>query len=106
MDSAKLDRSSGKLVLTLNDGKEIKTDHAVVAVGIQPDHQLALDSSLEIDDKLGGFRVNAELEARTNLWVAGDAACFYDTLLGRRRVEHHDHAVVSGRLAGGNMAGE
>jgi programmed cell death 8 (apoptosis-inducing factor) len=25
--------------------------------------------------------------------------------LGRRRVEHHDHAVVSGRLAGENMTG-
>ena len=24
---------------------------------------------------------------------------------GRRRVEHHDHAVVSGKLAGQNMAG-
>lgn len=36
---------------------------------------------------------------------AGDCACFYDTKLGRRRVEHHDHAVVSGRLAGENMTG-
>ncbi|KAJ8298320.1 hypothetical protein KUTeg_024851 [Tegillarca granosa] len=36
---------------------------------------------------------------------AGDAACFYDILLGRRRVEHHDHAVVSGKLAGKNMTG-
>ena len=36
---------------------------------------------------------------------AGDAACFYDPNLGRRRVEHHDHAVVSGRLAGENMTG-
>lgn len=36
---------------------------------------------------------------------AGDAACFYDPKLGRRRVEHHDHAVVSGRLAGENMTG-
>lgn len=36
---------------------------------------------------------------------AGDAACFYDLKLGRRRIEHHDHAVVSGRLAGENMAG-
>jgi len=25
--------------------------------------------------------------------------------LGRRRVEHHDHAVISGRLAGENMTG-
>lgn len=39
------------------------------------------------------------------LFKAGDAACFYDIKLGRRRVEHHDHAVVSGRLAGENMTG-
>lgn len=39
------------------------------------------------------------------LQQAGDAACFYDIKLGRRRVEHHDHAVVSGRLAGENMTG-
>ncbi len=37
---------------------------------------------------------------------AGDAACFFDIKLGRRRVEHHDHAVVSGRLAGENMVGK
>lgn len=36
---------------------------------------------------------------------AGDCACFYDKQFGRRRVEHHDHAVISGRLAGENMAG-
>ena len=58
------------------------------------------------------------MEARENLYVAGDAASFYDIALGRRRVEHHDHAVVSdyvcvnsitkqvsGRLAGENMTG-
>lgn len=62
-------------------------------------------SYLETHPAIGGFLVNAELEARSNLWVAGDAACFYDIRLGRRRVEHHDHAVVSGRLAGENMTG-
>ena len=36
---------------------------------------------------------------------AGDVSCFFDPKLGRRRVEHHDHANVSGRLAGENMAG-
>lgn len=35
----------------------------------------------------------------------GDCASFHDITLGRRRVEHHDHAVISGRLAGENMAG-
>lgn len=76
-----------------------------MAVGLNPNVELAETSSLEVDDALGGYRVNAELEVRSNLWVAGDAACFYDQKLGRRRVEHHDHAVVSGRLAGENMTG-
>ena len=36
---------------------------------------------------------------------AGDVSSFYDPYLGRRRVEHHDHANVTGRLAGENMTG-
>jgi len=95
----------GKLKLGLSDGSEILTDHVVVAVGLAPNTELAETSGLELDDKTGGFRVNAELLARTDLWVAGDAASFYDMRLGRRRVEHHDHAIVSGRLAGENMLG-
>jgi len=94
-----------RLVLNLKDGRQVKTDHVVVAVGLTPNTQLGEVSELEIDPEFGGFRVNAELEARSNVWVAGDAACFYDVKLGRRRVEHHDHAVVSGRLAGENMTG-
>ncbi len=80
-------------------------DHIVVAVGLEPNVQLAKNSGFEIDARLGGYVVNAELQARNDIWVAGDAACFYDVKLGRRRVEHHDHAVVSGRLAGENMTG-
>ncbi|CAF0858276.1 unnamed protein product [Brachionus calyciflorus] len=80
-------------------------DHVVVAVGLEPNVQLADKSGFETDPKYGGYLVNAELQARNNIWVAGDAACFYDIKLGRRRVEHHDHAVVSGRLAGENMTG-
>lgn len=95
----------GKIKLSLNNGKEVTTDHVVVAVGLAPNVSLAASSGLEVDEKQGGFRVNAELEARTDLWVAGDASCFYDVRLGRRRVEHHDHAIVSGRLAGENMTG-
>jgi len=95
----------GKLKVQMEDGKSISTDHIVIAVGVEPDLELAKASKLEIDPVHGGFKVNAELEARTNLYVAGDAASFYDVALGRRRVEHHDHAVVSGRLAGENMTG-
>ncbi|XP_072126596.1 apoptosis-inducing factor 1, mitochondrial isoform X1 [Mobula birostris] len=94
-----------KVVLQLKDGQTMKTDHVIAAVGLEPSVELAKSARLEVDSDFGGFRVNAELQARSNIWVAGDAACFYDLKLGRRRVEHHDHAVVSGRLAGENMTG-
>ncbi|CAF2635583.1 unnamed protein product [Rotaria sp. Silwood2] len=80
-------------------------DHVVVAVGIEPNADLAKSAGLEIDSDQGGFLVNAELQARHNVWIAGDAASFYDIKLGRRRVEHYDHAIVSGKLAGENMTG-
>ncbi|XP_043377937.1 apoptosis-inducing factor 1, mitochondrial isoform X6 [Chelonia mydas] len=94
-----------QLIIKLKDGRKVETDHIVAAVGLEPNVELAKSAGLEVDSDFGGFRVNAELQARSNIWVAGDAACFYDIKLGRRRVEHHDHAVVSGRLAGENMTG-
>lgn len=135
-----IDMDGEKVKLTLSNGDEVRlvgdffiifqisnfiqllTDHVVMSVGLDVDTSLSLSGGLEVDDKLGGYRVNAELQARSNVWVvsnltlliptlspisnqAGDASCFYDPVLGRRRVEHHDHAVVSGRLAGGNMTG-
>jgi len=96
--------ADGRLSVDLS-GKSIDTDHVVVAVGVEPDHSLASASKLPVDSKHGGFTVNEQFEAQPNLWVAGDAAAFLDPQLGRRRVEHHDHAVVSGRLAGENMTG-
>lgn len=96
---------NNQLALRLSNGQTLNTDYAVVAVGLEPNVDLAAESGLEVDDVLGGYRVNSELETRSSLWVAGDATCFYDQKLGRRRVEHHDHAVVSGRLAGENMTG-
>ncbi|XP_030836587.1 apoptosis-inducing factor 1, mitochondrial [Strongylocentrotus purpuratus] len=96
---------SKQVELQFSNGDKVQADHVVVAVGLEPNVNLAASSGLEVDEKFGGFRVNAELEARRDVWVAGDASCFYDIKLGRRRVEHHDHAVVSGRLAGENMTG-
>ncbi|XP_014204818.1 apoptosis-inducing factor 1, mitochondrial [Copidosoma floridanum] len=94
-----------KLSLTLSDGQVMEADQVVVAIGVEANVALAKESNLEIHPEKSGFLVNAELEARSDLWVAGDAACFYDVKLGRRRIEHHDHAVISGKLAGENMTG-
>ncbi|XP_055894025.1 apoptosis-inducing factor 1, mitochondrial-like isoform X1 [Biomphalaria glabrata] len=95
----------GKVQLSTSEGLTVDVDCVVAAIGLEPNVELARASNLELDPVNGGFLVNAELEARRDIWVAGDAACFYDIKLGRRRVEHHDHAVVSGRLAGENMTG-
>lgn len=49
--------------------------------------------------------VDAELRARTDVWVAGAVCNYYDVRLGRRRAELWDDANVTGRLAGENMTG-
>jgi len=95
-----------RMRLELVDGRHIDADHAVLAVGVDVDNSLAQRSGLEHDSSRGGFIVNSELESRRDIFVAGDAANFYDIRLGRRRVEHYDHAIVTGRLAGENMTGK
>eukprot|EP00735_Rhodelphis_limneticus_P011024 TRINITY_DN4071_c0_g1::TRINITY_DN4071_c0_g1_i1::g.11871::m.11871 TRINITY_DN4071_c0_g1::TRINITY_DN4071_c0_g1_i1::g.11871 ORF type:complete len:696 (+),score=190.76,sp/Q9GRX6/AIFM1_DICDI/39.78/2e-94,Pyr_redox_2/PF07992.9/1.1e-27,AIF_C/PF14721.1/8.4e+03,AIF_C/PF14721.1/5.4e+03,AIF_C/PF14721.1/3.6e-13,AIF_C/PF14721.1/2.9e-09,Pyr_redox/PF00070.22/1.2e+02,Pyr_redox/PF00070.22/8.2e+03,Pyr_redox/PF00070.22/9.1e-14,K_oxygenase/PF13434.1/49,K_oxygenase/PF13434.1/2.8e-06,K_oxygenase/PF13434.1/2.5e+02,Pyr_r len=84
---------------------DLPTDHVVVAVGITPNNELAKEAGLEIDPKNGGILVNSELSASTGVYAAGDVVSYWDRVLGRRRIEHYDHAVVSGRVAGENLAG-
>ncbi|CAK1542422.1 unnamed protein product [Leptosia nina] len=93
----------GKVRLTTAEGTSLRVDVVVECVGSEPQVELARRSRLETHDTLGGVVVNSELQARTDVWAAGDVACFFDEAFGRRRVEHHDHAVASGRLAGENM---
>ncbi|CAC5390565.1 AIFM1 [Mytilus coruscus] len=94
-----------QVVLTLSDGSLIKVDDVVVTVGLQPNDDIAKMSELDIDPTRGGVMANAELEAKPNIWVAGDVASFYDYKYGRCRVEHHNTADSMGKLAGQNMAG-
>ena len=47
----------------------MKTDHLVAAVGLEPSTELAKSAGLEVDSDFGGYRVNAELQARSNIWV-------------------------------------
>jgi len=98
-------RSPGKNEFLTYKSYEIEADHVVLAIGIEPNTKLAISAGLEIDTKNKGILVNSELQARSDIYAAGDVASFYDNILGRRRVEHHDHSIQSGRRAGQNMAG-
>ncbi|PXF44496.1 Apoptosis-inducing factor 1, mitochondrial [Gracilariopsis chorda] len=83
----------------------ITTSHIIAAVGVDPCTQLAKTAGLEIDRHDHGVRVNDFMMVEPDVYAAGDVASFHDRSLGRRRVEHWDHAVVSGRIAAANMAG-
>lgn len=61
--------NNDKVELHLNNGEKLHVDHVIVAVGVQPNTELAKTSDLEIDEELGGFLVNTEMEARTDLYV-------------------------------------
>ncbi|XP_022126208.2 apoptosis-inducing factor 1, mitochondrial [Pieris rapae] len=98
--------SGDRVRLATAAGGSLEVDAVVECAGTEPDvERLASASRLETHPTLGGLVVNAELAARSGLWAAGDSACYYDAALGRRRLDRHDHAVASGRLAGENMAG-
>jgi programmed cell death 8 (apoptosis-inducing factor) len=83
----------------------LEVDHLVLCDDFEPNTKIALEAGLEIDAHNGGIMVNAEFESRNGVYAAGDVASFHDVLLGRRRIEHHDHAIVTGRIAGRNMTG-
>ena len=46
----------------------------MAAVGLEPSVELAKSAGLEVDADFGGYRVNAELQARSNIWVVGHLA--------------------------------
>ncbi|KDO20001.1 hypothetical protein SPRG_14581 [Saprolegnia parasitica CBS 223.65] len=83
---------------------DVVTDYAVLAsTQIEPDVECGHFEGLEIDALHGGIVVNAQLEAVRDLFVAGSVASYYDSFVGRRRVDRYDHAVNSGLVAGQNM---
>ncbi len=87
----------------LDDGTDVAADAAVIGVGVLPRTGLAEAAGLEVDN---GIVVDDHMRtSATDVYAAGDVASYPDALLGRRRVEHVDHAEKSGELAGRAMAG-
>jgi 3-phenylpropionate/trans-cinnamate dioxygenase ferredoxin reductase subunit len=91
------------VTVQLEDGTSIDADLAVVGVGVVPRTALAEAGGLTVDD---GIVVDAAMRTSAeDVYAAGDVASYPDVRLGRRRVEHVDHAEKSGELAGRAMAG-
>lgn len=93
----------GGVRIRLADGTSITADAAVIGVGVLPRTGLAEAAGLEVDN---GVVVDEHLRTSDpDVYAAGDVASYPDALLGRRRVEHVDHAEKSGEHAGRVMAG-
>ena len=71
-------------------------DRTAAPTHFDPCVDVAVKSGLEVDPLSGGIVVNQQLEAVSNVFVAGGVASYYDFALGRRRVELFDHSINSG----------
>jgi len=90
--------------VALGDGRTIDCDFAVASVGALPNMDLLHGTPIA-----AGRAILTDEHCRTNvpgIYAAGDCAAVFDPLFGKHRVlDHWDNAIVTGELAGKNMAG-
>jgi NADPH-dependent 2,4-dienoyl-CoA reductase/sulfur reductase-like enzyme len=83
----------------------LDADAVVAGLGIEPAVELAQAAGLEAGD---GIQVDesCRVPGAGDVFAAGDVARFPAAGLGvSMRVEHEDHALAHGRIAGASMAG-
>src|SRR6185312_11012353 len=90
--------------VALQDGRTIDCDFAVAAVGANPNKDLLHGTPIT-----AGRAILTDAQCQTTvsgIYAAGDCAAVYDPLFAKHRVlDHWDNAIVTGTLAGRNMAG-
>lgn len=88
----------------VSDGSAVECDFVIAAVGAIPNRDLLHGTPIS-----AGRAILTDEHCRTsvaNVYAAGDCAAVFDALFGKHRVlDHWDNAIVTGRLAGRNMAG-
>jgi len=84
-------------------GREIECDMAIVAVGIQPNVEVAQDAGIAVDN---GVLVDSECRtSAADVFAAGDVANHLHPLFGRIRVEHYNNAEKQAISAARSMLG-
>lgn len=95
---------SADATLTLHaaNRETLTADAVVLGLGAQPATTLAEHAGIFTDR--GYVVVDPHLRTSSpDVFAAGDVVLYDDALLGRRHVEHVDHAEASGAVAGANM---
>ena len=88
----------------LKNGREVKADAVLVAVGIKPSVEVATSSGIKVSD---GIEVDEHMmTSMQDVYAAGDVAFLYNRYLGEKlRIEHWNNAQYTGALAARNMLG-
>lgn len=90
--------------IVLSEGDPIGCDFAVAAIGSVIPRELLRSTPIAAEKA-----ILTDERCRTNVpnvYAAGDCAAVYDPLFGKHRwIDHQDHAIVTGAIAGTNMAG-
>ena len=98
---------AGRVTTVVTDhNEELAADLVIVGIGVELNLDFVKDQSLRIEN---GLLVDEQLEtAVPGIFAAGDIANFPDGIFGRkrRRIEHWDHAIASGKQAARNMLGK
>ncbi len=88
----------------LDGGQSLVCDFAVAAVGATANRELLRGTQIAAEKA-----ILVDARCRTSdehVYAAGDCAAVFDPLFGKHRIiDHWDNAVVTGTIAGKNMAG-
>ena len=90
----------------LNSGREIATDLVVVAIGVQPNTELARKAGIQLGET-GAIKVNKKMETNIpDIYAVGDCAESYSLLTGEPLYRPMGTtANKMGRIAGDNLTG-
>lgn len=93
-------------IVVLKSGQRLPADSVVLGLGVKPEAGLARDAGLEVG-KLGGIRVNAQLQTSDpHIWAVGDAVEVRDGVTGQwALIPLAGPANRQGRIAADNIFG-
>lgn len=100
-------KTKGKKItaVVLKDGKEIKCDMVIMAVGVRPETQLAENAGLEVNRGIVTNPITMQTSDE-NIYAAGDCTVSVDMLDGAKKIiALWPNAVKQGTVAGSQMAG-
>jgi 3-phenylpropionate/trans-cinnamate dioxygenase ferredoxin reductase subunit len=88
----------------MDDGRSIDCDLAIAAVGSHANRDILRGTPIAAEKAI---LVNTRCRTSDeNVYAAGDCAAVFDPLFAKHRIiDHWDNAIVTGTIAGTNMAG-